>query len=751
MMKSLRYFALCALLILNAASVGMQARAADKPIEAKDLIGIWQDDNGKTFEIQDKGGVLQLQTKLKDWVTVQFGSVRDGQVTFERKPTASELSNLTPDPGKSPPNSAIVGIALSDQDVMQYFDGAAARDPNDRYTLLMNVVLTGDHLVYSNPDNKLLSVDHPKTQPDRYHKKLGFVVITPSNLDNSNVDPRDIGGMDFGSEQTGITRVRHLTLKNGGEGILHVSGVISNGTFYTESKDDKCTLRALKPGETCDFTVDFSPSSIGEKTGEATVYDDSPDSPEMISLKGTGTEEFVSPSQAESREGGVGLDPHKCDNALRQIFTVGYTVGWAPLNYAPVTVAGQMLEAHVASTDMVHDEAGHKYHETSDLDMFIYPEQGNRKYLQPGNFAIGEDFTPSEKGRMTIESETYLDDQHPGLPSWVWPTTGDKVKATGVHIFDCGHSFKGSYRAEVHPVEFIATYRNAALTTGATTGGLGSFDPHDGAAATRVDAWASNYGGPTLGVQSLQYDTEWFKSPIGSYEFDVLAPPKPTPTAMLAPPVVDSHGMGSANCENIATLNGRGYRFRITPGGAAGRAFGGCTIYVEWQDVKRPDTVKAKTHTYTVTIENLHVLNPLVGEDWGLYASINENQTMSLLTGAKNALTQTFREVKKGQVISVNHSIPVTVIDGQALHVEFRVTSWLFGPTKKLHGYSIFGDWGVSQFAGTTGVMPDPGAAIAGARHESGSAKLPNNIGDDELDGDCKTPSPCYDITYSIH
>src|SRR5205807_6838110 len=106
----------------------------------------------------------------------------------------------------------------------------------------------------------------------------------------------------------------------------------------------------------------------------------------------------------------------------------------------------------------------------------VYPDHGYRRLLAPGNFRVGGDFVPSGRGRMTVEWETAGTHAPLGLPSWAWPTTGDKIEVVGQHIFDCGHEVHHEFRSELHPARFLATYRDAALTPGAITGGLGSHD-----------------------------------------------------------------------------------------------------------------------------------------------------------------------------------------------------------------------------------------------------------------------------------
>ena len=46
----------------------------------------------------------------------------------------------------------------------------------------------------------------------------------------------------------------------------------------------------LAPGATCTIDVTFTPTAEGAQKGKLTVADTAPDSPQKISLKGTGSE-----------------------------------------------------------------------------------------------------------------------------------------------------------------------------------------------------------------------------------------------------------------------------------------------------------------------------------------------------------------------------------------------------------------------------------------------------------------------------
>jgi hypothetical protein len=654
-------------------------------------------------------------------------------------------------------------------------------------------------------------------------------MVSPSNLDGSDVNPRDIGALDFGSTLFGKDQSLPLTLTNGGDVPLNLSPPeypVTPGlgsVEFASGTPDPCSRRTLSPGASCQFVVFFSPRGYdGERSGELTITDATSNTKWYVSLRGTAEALPLQPTSAPKDQAqwqdpavckGRGPTPTEFGDLLHELHgkyvptifqvaelplylikkEVGYVLtkfvahvatdilGWASVQERPAQLVGQVVESHVASQDFV-GLTDHTYHQNSDFDQFVYPDQGYRGLLAPGNARVEGDFTQSEAGRMTVESETFnpLDPAYPGLPSWVWPTTGDKIKVVGQHILDCGHSVSSPrgklYRSEIHPVQFIATYRDAALTPGASTGGVGSYDPHSGGRATRVDVYATSYGGPAYGIGTRQRGLIWQPN-AGPYTFDAVAPPQPTPTATLAPPVVEPRCPPSwtpASCRPnekpsltwIPLANSRGYRFTLTLSRAI-HPFEGGTIWVEWSDPARPNAVTAKTRTYVVTIRSLKVLKvptDLSNRKWSLYASINEDQTGSLLVpgsgrpGGHNVLRQTYIDVTKGERITYLRDRPfrVTVVEGQGLHIEFRANAWVKGLHFEGH-HITFGqslpDFGDDHFLGTSGQQLDARdlgqLTFTAPPPTEGSDVLPNHVGTDELYSGCSQVA-CYQINYTI-
>jgi uncharacterized repeat protein (TIGR03803 family) len=95
--------------------------------------------------------------------------------------------------------------------------------------------------------------------------------------------------LKFGNEALNETSTaKGVTLKNNGTALLTISGVTLAGSFSISS--DKCTGATLGLGSTCKITVTFTPTVLGPLTGTLTFADNAANSPQSVSLSGTGVD-----------------------------------------------------------------------------------------------------------------------------------------------------------------------------------------------------------------------------------------------------------------------------------------------------------------------------------------------------------------------------------------------------------------------------------------------------------------------------
>jgi hypothetical protein len=106
----------------------------------------------------------------------------------------------------------------------------------------------------------------------------GVVTFTPTSL-------------TFGSTTIGQTSPSQtITLKNTGPGLLTITAIAISGDF---AQTNTCTIgSAMAVNATCVFTITFSPTQLGPRSGTLTVTDNGQSSPQTAALSGTGTAFF---------------------------------------------------------------------------------------------------------------------------------------------------------------------------------------------------------------------------------------------------------------------------------------------------------------------------------------------------------------------------------------------------------------------------------------------------------------------------
>ncbi|HTF66437.1 MAG TPA: choice-of-anchor D domain-containing protein [Edaphobacter sp.] len=91
--------------------------------------------------------------------------------------------------------------------------------------------------------------------------------------------------VDFGSIAQGASSsVQAITLTNTGTAALSISSIAANGDF---SQTNTCG-GTLPVNATCQVSIVFTPTSIGQRTGKLTVSDNATGSPQTVTLSGTG-------------------------------------------------------------------------------------------------------------------------------------------------------------------------------------------------------------------------------------------------------------------------------------------------------------------------------------------------------------------------------------------------------------------------------------------------------------------------------
>lgn len=102
-----------------------------------------------------------------------------------------------------------------------------------------------------------------------------IAAVSPSSLTFSN---QDVGT---------TSSLQTATLSNTGSATLSALSIVASSDF---AQTNNCGS-SVAPGATCIISVTFKPGGTGTRTGSVTITDNASDSPQLISLSGTGTQD----------------------------------------------------------------------------------------------------------------------------------------------------------------------------------------------------------------------------------------------------------------------------------------------------------------------------------------------------------------------------------------------------------------------------------------------------------------------------
>ncbi|HEY6292802.1 MAG TPA: choice-of-anchor D domain-containing protein [Terriglobia bacterium] len=192
------------------------------------------------------------------------------------------------------------------------------------------------------------------------------VSLTPANLSFGSVS---LGGSTSSTVTlTNVSTSSTVSITN--SQVMGCSpSCVSNGTNFTQTGTANFTLQppqgncanggTLAPGASCTFSISFNPISEGVLNGQLFVYDSEGDSPQSVTLSGTGSLQTANPlpfiSQAlvptSASQGGAGFNL----TVQGAGFVSGATVNWngTPLTTTYVSstkLSGAVPAANIAST-----------------------------------------------------------------------------------------------------------------------------------------------------------------------------------------------------------------------------------------------------------------------------------------------------------------------------------------------------------------------------------------------------------------
>jgi len=95
--------------------------------------------------------------------------------------------------------------------------------------------------------------------------------------------------LKWGKVLVGTSSTKTVTLTNSGTATLNISGITTSGDFSLKTVVKSCsTTKPVAPGGNCVIKVAFKPTQVGPRTGNLTITDNAPDTPQTVPLSGTG-------------------------------------------------------------------------------------------------------------------------------------------------------------------------------------------------------------------------------------------------------------------------------------------------------------------------------------------------------------------------------------------------------------------------------------------------------------------------------
>jgi len=139
---------------------------------------------------------------------------------------------------------------------------------------------------------------------------------------------------DFGDQPVNQTSTAQaFTVQNTGNADLDMQSASVSGDFAISS--DGCSGTTVPAGDTCTIDVTFTPTQTGSLSGTLTISDNAADSPQQISLSGTGTQPVLSLSTSSLTFG----DQAVGTTSAAQTVTITNT-GTSDLHVASVSTSG---------------------------------------------------------------------------------------------------------------------------------------------------------------------------------------------------------------------------------------------------------------------------------------------------------------------------------------------------------------------------------------------------------------------------
>ena len=365
------------------------------------------------------------------------------------------------------------------------------------------------------------------------------------------------------------------------------------------------------------------------------------------------------------------------DGCQRSDFGIGFNDSpqWVYVYRKPAIRKAEGISrvAHPTREDSILQHSWYDWNDNLALERRFRYLLGGRRSQHTGNFAHAKG---GETGRLHYEWETHT------LPTFAWPTDGDRTTIWGSWIWDCGHWQAGSEtneggkvtgeRTELHPFSAIAVHRKAPYRPPRNVSETDVFISNDGTKAHAVEKCALSHH-PVPSDSFPQYDSGFNPCAMDPdnrtqplkrhYTFFVPAPPKPPGASGLKYRIVDR--IPNSEGHQRVEVKHHGISVTVAPERGDAPTRYGRSFFVSWRrdHRKRPTALDVTLKSLVIHHSDPQPIYNAQTSPWNLYLDVNGHWNLL------NRWVPQLLAVHDGQRISIDRTIKI--------HVPHHAGVWL--------------------------------------------------------------------------
>jgi ASPM-SPD-2-Hydin domain-containing protein/centrosomal CEP192-like protein len=288
-------------------------------------------------------------------------------------------------------------------------------------------------------------------------------------LTGTGIDPHAVPSptpLNFPPQPLGTTNERLLTVTNTGIGDLHLTSVTSSGPnhgdFIVDASADGCSGATVAQSTACTVGIQFSPTATGNRTATLTIADNALDSPQLVTVNGTGITATVS---FNSADGTYAFGNQLYQTTAQQTITMTNT-SQSVVNVASVSAGGSNPGDFPVLSDGC---SGHRFasQATCSVTVAFIPQATGRRSASL-SFA---DNAPDSPQMVTLTGYGTLGGQYlPVAPNRIYDT-----RTTGIGPLGTGEERVVQVTGSQVPPGAVAVVLNVTVTNTTSAGYLTVF------------------------------------------------------------------------------------------------------------------------------------------------------------------------------------------------------------------------------------------------------------------------------------